>query len=91
MAKPAAAARSSGGDSLAFGRRKEKREWASSWLKGGCVSLGWLAGQGLGRGKTAQEDGRGERADLEGKEIKVLSLQIKGFKYFQTKFELHSN
>jgi hypothetical protein len=56
----AAATNREGGGGLAFGRRKEKREWASTGSKGGGVSLGWPVGQGLGRGKATQEEGRGD-------------------------------
>jgi hypothetical protein len=47
-------------EGLAFGRRKEKRERASAGPKGGGVSLGWLVGQGPGRGKATHEEGRGD-------------------------------
>jgi hypothetical protein len=61
-----------GNGSLAFDRRKEKRERASVRPKGGGVSLGWPAGQGSRRGKATQEDGRGdgpgEGGSLEGGE-----------------------
>jgi hypothetical protein len=55
-----AAANREGSGGLAFSQRKERREWASAGLKGGGVGLGWPIGQGLGRGKAAQEEGRGD-------------------------------
>jgi hypothetical protein len=86
MAKRATVARSSGGGGLAFGRRKEKRERASTGLKGGGVGLGWPAVQGPGRGRppkrrggetgrervATQMEGRRERASLDGKVARCL-------------------
>jgi hypothetical protein len=71
---------------LAFGRRKEKRSWASAGLKGGGVSLGWSTGQGPGRGRlpkrrggemgrervVAQREGRREQAGLKGRVARRL-------------------
>jgi hypothetical protein len=63
-----------GGGGAVIGRRrlglwpKEGEEGAASTEpKGGGVGLGWPVGQGPGRGKATQEEGRGERAGLEGR------------------------
>jgi hypothetical protein len=41
-------------------RRGSVRVGMNDWVGQSCVGLGWPAGQGRGRGKVAQEEGRGE-------------------------------